>query len=398
MATVEIELRKYLKRNGTAPLVLRVTSGARVSRKNTGLYILPSQWDAAKRRVNRKHAEFARLNDALDVLVREAEGAKADLIKARQPVTGSAVMSAVFSTRDFYAAAVRLRDSFGPAQIGHKRNYDVMIARLKAFAPELTIEDITPEFLKAFRAHLAARGKRDTLEEQVGLSHNSIVDTLAKMKAVLNTVSLKGEHPFKRFTVGTVQAARVEGLEMADIQKLRRYLPRDEGEQIAKDTFLFSFYAAGMRSADVLQLRWAAVKGDRITYEQSKKQHRNAAALSIPLNPVTSEILSRYPRDRETVFGLVELARGPKAIARQRATAQERIRAALDRIAKACGIEKEVTFKLARTSFSRIANEASGRNVYGIQQAMGHSNVRTTEIYLGSDSRAVDELLRVVYR
>lgn len=39
MATVEVELRNYERKNGLRPLVLRITAGCKVSRKNTGLFI-----------------------------------------------------------------------------------------------------------------------------------------------------------------------------------------------------------------------------------------------------------------------------------------------------------------------------------------------------------------------
>lgn len=45
MATAEVELRNYKRKNGLQPLVLRVTAGSVVSRKNTGLYIKEAEWD-----------------------------------------------------------------------------------------------------------------------------------------------------------------------------------------------------------------------------------------------------------------------------------------------------------------------------------------------------------------
>jgi len=412
MATVEVELRNYQKRktkivkgkkivtfetDGLQPLVLRITIGKQVTRKNTGLYIRAAEWDAAKRRVNRKHSQWTRINDALDVLCKEAEGIKADIIKARQQVTGKAVMSKIFATHDFYEAVEGYQQSLTAEQAGSRANFRAMVSRLKAFAPSLSVEEITPDFLEAFRKHLRTGGRVDKEGKPKGFSPNTITGTLSLIRTVLNTLNLKGEDPFKQVTIGGYQAAKADALSVEDIEKLRAYEPKDESEQLAVDAFLFSFYAAGMRSADVLQLRWSSIKGGRIIYEQNKKLHQGAGALSIPLNAVTTEILSRYDHGRPTVFGLVKTFGGSAAAIRERMTAQHRILRTLKKVAEACGIEKALTFKLARTSFGRIANEVSGRNVYGIQQAMGHSNVKTTEIYLGSDVRAVDELLGVVY-
>lgn len=412
MATVEVELRNYKKRktkivdgkkviveqpDGLQPLVLRVTSGKVVSRRNTGLYIKASEWDPNKRRVNRKHSKWAQLNDALDVLCKEAEGVKADIIKDRQLVTGKAVLDRVFSTRDFYAVVQAKIKTIPAEQSSNVESYTRMATRLKAFAPVLSIEEITPAFLEAFKVHLQTKAIKDEDGKYRGYAHNTVVETLKTLRATLNTVEIKGEHPFDRVTVGTFRRSEAPALDMSEIQKIRNFIPANRRDRLAKDLFLFSFYAAGMRSSDVLQLRWADIANDRVTYVQGKKMHTGAAKLSIPLNAVTREILSRYDRSTETVFDLVTKFGGSKAAHAERHSAQNLIRTGLRKIAAACGITKPVNFKLARTSFAQIANELSGRNVYGVQQTMGHSDIKTTEIYLGSDKRAVDELLKVVY-
>jgi len=88
----------------------------------------------------------------------------------------------------------------------------------------------------------------------------------------------------------------------------------ESGKGIAKDAFLFSFYAAGMRSSDVLQLRWSDIKEDRIIYSQQKKADSDGAELSIPLNQFTRDILERYDRSTPTVFNVLDLSGGTKAV------------------------------------------------------------------------------------
>lgn len=411
MATVEIELRRYKKRktklvdgkkvvvelpNADMPLVLRVTSGKVVTRKNTGLYIKESEWDENKRRVNRRHPRWAQINDALDALCKEAEGVKAEIIKDRQMVTGKAVVRRVFATNDFYEVAQKKINGFSADQASSRGPYETMVARLKVFAPKLSVEEITPEFLREFKTHLETRGQEKD-GKLVGFAYNTVVATLTKLKAVLNTVELRGDNPFDKVPIGGYRRSNARALTLEEVQKIRNYLPVGKWQRIAKDTFLFSFYAAGMRSSDVLQLRWADIEDGRIEYQQHKKRNQEDAWLSVPLNPITSEILSRYDRSTETVFDVLTMLGGSREAFEERESVQSNIGKNLKLIAQKVGITKPINFKLARTSFGQIANEVSGRNVYGIQQSMGHSNIKTTEIYLGVDRRAVDELLKVVY-
>lgn len=388
MATVEVELRNYKRKNGQQPLVLRVTAGSAISRRNTGLYILEKEWDSAKRRVNRKHPQFAVLNDALDRLCKDAEGAKAEAIKERVPVRPSAVINDVFGTRDFYVAAEAKKKTFTDrGKYNSEKNYTSMISLLRNYSPTLSIEDITPKFLEGYRAHL----------QKLEKAPNTITYHLGKIKAVLNTVDLKGESPFKKFKVGTYTRSLEQILTMEDINKIRNYIPKGKWQQAAKDTFLFSFYAAGMSSSDVLQLKWSQINKGRIKFGRNKVKDSTGIQLNLPINKVLQSILDRQNQEGETVFGLATMFGQERAACREREKIQALINRALKAISLNAGVGKSITFKMARTAFAQIANEVSCRNVYGIQQAMGHTKIATTEIYLGSDSRAVDELLQVVY-
>jgi integrase len=415
MATVEFELRTYKKyktreingkkvkeeiKDAPMPIVLRVTSGAKVSRKNTGLYVRADQWDPKKRQVNRKHSEWSRLNDALDVLMREAEGLKADAIKAREAVVPAKIIGAVFGSTDFYELAEQRKKQF-QAQNKHNtaKNYQGMITRLKEYAPALSVEEITPQFLEGFRTYLSTPQKPNGSVSK----HNTIVAHLSKIAAVLNNADVLN-NPFQKIKRGTFQRARTAPLYLEDIDKIRRYIPNGYWEGVAKDTFLFSFYAAGMSSKDVLLLQWEDIRRQRIEFGRRKVAESTGVQLSIPLNTVTEGILSRYDRGTLTIFNLVSFVEDGKGSEnsyeanKEREKIQASINRALKSISLNSGIGKKITFKDARTAFAQIANEASQRNVYGIQQAMGHSKISTTEIYLGADSRAVDELLKTVYK
>jgi integrase len=367
------------------PLVLRITSGSKVSRKNTGLYIRADEWDAKKRQVSRKHPEYARLNDALLSLIREAEGLKADAIRNRTGVAPGQIMKQVFASQDFYEAA----ESYGKSKAKYNtaKSFTALVTLLKEFAPTLMINEITPQFLADYKAFLQSKGK----------AHNTIITHLGRIRTVLRSVDLKGQNPFNKFTIGMARPAKSPELTMEDIQQLVDYVPKNRGEANARDTFLFSFYAAGMRSTDVLQLQWADIQKDRIRFDPNKTLDSSRASLSIPLNEVTRSILEGRDKTTKTVFNLVQLIGDSKDAVKARGRVQGLINGSL-KVISMNTIKKPLNFKMARTAFAQIANEASQRNVYGIQQAMGHSKISTTEIYLGADARAVDELLAAVYR
>lgn len=89
MATVEVELRNCKKMNGPQALIPRVMPAEKISRKNTGLYILGKDWNADEHRGNRKHPHWSQLTNAPDALCKEGEGLKADITGYRAQVARS---------------------------------------------------------------------------------------------------------------------------------------------------------------------------------------------------------------------------------------------------------------------------------------------------------------------
>jgi integrase len=50
-------------------------------------------------------------------------------------------------------------------------------------------------------------------------------------------------------------------------------------------------------------------------------------------------------------------------------------------VCKYAGILKKVSSHVARHTYTDIALQVSGGNIYQVQQSLGHSSVKTTEIY-----------------
>ena len=395
MATVEIELRKYKKyktklvngekvrtelKDALMPLVLRVTAGKDVSRKNTGLYIKEAEWDSNKRRVNRRHPEWARINDALDRLVKEAEGVKADIIAEGYAVRADEVTTGVFATHNFYHLAEQRKNKFAKAgKYGSEKNYDSMMSVMRGFAPTLSLEQITPKFLEAFRDHLrdehpviSKTGKKRIVKAS---EPNTVIYILSKVKAVIANCGLKVKNPFDTVVLGSYKSSQEIILSSEDIQKIRNYIPAGYWQRIAKDTFLFSFYSAGMSSKDVLQLKWDQVQDGRINFGRQKVKDSSGVQLSLPLNPVLEEIISRQDNAKETVFGLVKNFGEGRVASKEREVIQASINRALKLIALIQGSGRASPTRMPARHLHRspIKRAAGMCTVYSRQWAIAKS-------------------------
>lgn len=390
MATYSFVLSDHKKKNGKQSIRLRVTSKD-VQYHKTGFEVIEKDWDAKKERVKSSHPNSTGINEALTIQLNKAEKAFADYGKEGVVPNAAQIINRAFSSHDFFKILQEYIDQFTERQDATRDSYITLKNILTEWYGRLDIEDITVEFLKGFKRKLIADEKK----------HNTYTKRLSNLRTVFNQAPFKPvENPFDKFNVGTYEKSGSEPLTVEDIHLLWNYKPTSKSERLARDTFLFSYYAAGMRSSDVLLLEWDEIGPRHIVYSQAKKEHLGGAKLRIPTNSYLDAILKGYDRNTETVFNAVPALRKDNypIVKKEIESRQATINRYLKLIAQKVGITKHIMFKLARTTFADIANKKSQRDVYGIQQALGHTKISTTEIYLGNDQTAIDELLKKVYK
>lgn len=393
MATFTFELRKNrINKRGECPVVLRITSNGKVTRKNTGITVQEKYWDASKEKVRSSHPNALEFNITLSDLITKTAGVHAEKMRETVNVSGAEIISILFSTTDFKEAIkYRVEALNKPDTYNTYKRFNTFKNIFDEFAPGMVnIDQITPRFVNKF--------KQSQIDK--GYSHNTVVGRMSTFRDIWNSMNSRLPSPFldKTVTVGSFRPSNDEILTIEEIKKIWNYYPRTAYEKLAKDTFTFSYYAAGMRSSDVLMLKWPNIEGDIIRYFPSKIEKTIRKLLEIPLNDYTQEILSRYQEGTPTVFNKLDLDKDKGIELKKKiAVIQSTINDCLNDIARRTGIQKDLKFKMARTTFSRHANIKSNRNVYGIKEAMGHSKMSTTEIYLGNDPLAIKELLKTVY-
>lgn len=393
MATFTLELRKSrVNKRGECPIVLRITSNGKVTRKNTGITVVEKYWDADKEKVKSSHPNAIEFNLTLSDLINKTAAVHAEIMRDTVSVSGAEIISTIFEVTDFKEVIKgRVKALNKDETYNTYKGFNTFQNIFEDFAPgKVTIDQITPRFVNKFKKAQIDKGH----------SHNTIVGRMSIFRDIWNGMNSKLPSPFddKTVVVGSFKPSQDEILTIEEIKKIWNYSPKTEYERLAQDTFSFSYYAAGMRSSDVLMLQWPSISEDIIRYFPSKVEKTTRVCLEIPLNEYTQEILSRYNTDTPTIFNKLDLKKHKgRELKKKIAVLQVMINDCLKDIARRTGIIKDVKFKMARTTFSRHANIKSNRNIYGIKEAMGHSKMSTTEIYLGNDPAAIAELLNKVY-
>ncbi|SHM94348.1 phage integrase SAM-like domain-containing protein [Mucilaginibacter sp. OK098] len=190
-------------------------------------------------------------------------------------------------------------------------------------------------------------------------------------------------YPFKRHKIIDAPMTAKRALSIKQIILIREFkCTPGSREELAKETFLLSFYMCGMNAKDIYDLSQASIVKNRVNYNRSKtrKRRKDSAFISINLIPEASPLLFKYiNRLRERY---AESSNFNKALNK-----------GLKEIGEATGITS-LTMYCARHSFGSIARNECRFSKDDVGFALNHidQNTRTTDIYIKPDWRIIDDV------
>ena len=161
------------------------------------------------------------------------------------------------------------------------------------------------------------------------------------------------------------QSARREYLSLEELNILAK-TPCDD---ILKRAALFSALT-GMRHSDIQKLKWSEVEEYNGGYRLNFTQQKTKGVEYMPISPQAYKLCGERKKD-----GLPD----PSWISRP-----------LERWVKASGITKHITFHCFRHTYATL-QLANGTDIYTVSKMLGHTNVKTTQIYAKVIDKKKDE-------
>lgn len=430
MATFRFELNGRPTKNKTYVVYLRVTVGGKRKLIKTMVEIArPSDFNAKCKGENwvRGGVRDAKVLNAqlADILVRAKETYK-ELDKEGEVTTvalAKEMNTEVVSPSFMEFARERAQMIYDNGGWRNWRKYCGLINKLDAFRKkrrmaDITVADITVELLTRFDNFLH---KWENEREPGKLLHPNTIEVQFNIlrtlvhRAIEVGIMEASRDPFLVFKYKGVKTVK-EKLDDSEMERIIN-LELEEGSLIwhCKNYFLFSYYCAGIRAADLIQLRWGNVTGSGRLHYQMGKNHKERDLLLVEQ---AMEILSHYHREdakaTDYIFPLLsndaEYAGYVTQADKDRMKPELRhkmyqdissknalINKYLKKIAEKAEIAKPLSMHISRHSFAHIAQEA-GAESSAIKNILGHSNLATTERYMGSfDTSKTDETLRNVF-
>lgn len=273
--------------------------------------------------------------------------------------------------------------------MGTASSYQCSINSLLSFKDNLLLESITPDFLYAYEQWMT--GTKNASKTTVGIYARALRAVINE--AIERGIISKENYPFgkKKYQIPTGRNVK-KALSMDDISKFYYYEPDEpnEGEAKAKDFWLFSYFGNGINMKDVALLKYKNLQGDFIVFERAKTERARRSSpkpITIYVTAEMHEIIEKRGNQRksddEHIFPILEP--GIPAIRKEELIHQfiKNTNKWTKRIAEKLAIPFKVTTYTARHSFSTVLKR-SGATTEFISEALGHTDVKTTESYLDS--------------
>jgi site-specific recombinase XerD len=231
-------------------------------------------------------------------------------------------------------------------------------------------------------------------KESRGVKPNSISSQMRAIRAIYNAAINEdrievAKNPFHRYKIPSSNQTKKKAISKEDFLNIRK-LRYKKGSALwhTKNYALIMFNCRGMNLIDLVKLKKSNVHQGRIFYGRSK----TGDPLSVKLTSELKEILNHYLKHKsDDDFLFPANYDGSTAKYEKYKTIRRRVNERLKLIAKDAGIEQHFTTYSIRHSWATIA-KYMGISTAIISEGLGHSSLKTTEIYLKRfDNATLDE-------
>ena len=355
--------KKQLNRQGTALVQVEAKLNQRNIYLTTHIYLHPEHWDRNTSQVI-DHPQAVELNAMLFEYIIHLQGIELGFWKRGiQPTLAllrDAVKKKTPSTISFTAFARQTIEQSDRSD-STKENLLSTVGHLEQFRPGIDFADLTYTMLKDFEAWLREQGK----------NINTIGKHLRQLRTLVNEAINCGymsadAYPFRKFTIKKRKTEH-RFLTPDELRRLESVQLADERHRHVLDAFLFCCYT-GLRYSDFRSLNAAQI----VVIHRSKwlylKMRKTDIDIRLPLallfDGKALDIIDRYPSAEA-------LAAIPDNCETNRLLAE---------VGKLAGVKKHFTYHAARHTCATLLVH-QGVPITTVQRILGHTSVKTTQIY-----------------
>ena len=386
--------KNKIRTNGTAPIYLRITIDGKAAEIAAKRYIDPKKWDNKAHKAVGNSQEAKILNAYLKTLEQQVYDFHYLMLKEEDFVTAESLKSKLLGTdvttrmlipifqehNDKVEALVG--QDFAP---GTLERYKTSLKHTQEFlnwkykVSDIDITKIDHVFIMDYDFWLRSVRK---------CANNTAVKYIKNFKKIIRLCMANGwlsKDPFLGYK------AKLKVVE-------RPYLTKDEIQAIyekefasdrlnqVRDFFIFSCFT-GLAYVDVKQLSKSniniGIDGDQWIFTRRQKTDTSTR---VPLLPLARELVLKYENHPQCVNSDVLFP----------ILSNQKMNSYLKEIASICGINKELTFHIARHTFATTVTLSNGVPIESVSKMLGHTNIKTTQHYAKILDKKVSEDMSVL--
>lgn len=238
------------------------------------------------------------------------------------------------------------------------------IGCINSYSGDVTLKNVSADYCRGFANYLQFNHKT---RQNKALSQTSVSNYLNCVNCALNDAvrqQLIVVNPFNMLSRNEKVKAPESQRTHLTVEEVQRLQDTPIKNNEVKRAFLFSC-VSGLRLSDVRKLKWSDLEVNNGKARLAILQKKTSTPLYLPINELQLQLMGSRGNDSDLVFAL---------------PTTNNIELILKKWTTEAGITKHITFHCARHTFA-ITLMSKGADVYTISKLMGHSNVKTTQVY-----------------
>lgn len=348
--------------------------------------INPNDWDSARARALGRTNEARIFNEYLETIRVKAHKKFTELLAYTDEVTPQMLRDAILGVKsakskqiidiwqDYVADLFKLigKEVTRATYQKHSRamRYFEEFLRKKYQASDVSIKSVNYQMIQQFSIFLKTDKE---------CNHNTTIKFLQNLKTVTRLSIRSGwllKDPFNGISL-TLKEVDRPYLSHEEIERLIAFNSPFDRLNRVRDFFVFSCFT-GLAYIDVSKLKRSEIEGNEESgfWIRTRRQKTGGRA-NIPLLDIPMSIINNYSR--------LELLRANDPILP--ILSNQKMNAYLKELADLCGIEKQLSFHVARHTFATTVTMMNGVPIETVSKMLGHKNLQSTQHY----ARIVDK-------
>ena len=375
-----------VNKNGESPIYARLSYNDKQISMSTGQAISKERWASTNNLRNqlkiekeiviknlldlfqlnaaKKFTELFRIDPDVNLQLLKAE--LTGKVKIDQP-EGPTIIEIMDNYNLFFTKRVNSGERAPASLQKYKRAKDLLLSFISSNykKEDMPASELSSSFVFKLEQFLKYES---SFKEQTGIKNNSVVKYMKMYKTACNyaiKMDLIIKNPFNIYD-GRLSVKDAVFLTQPELNTIENKIFSTPLLERVKDIFLFCCYT-GYAPIDALELTERNLSEDSTgNLWIMTSRAKTAIRANVPILPTVENIISKYKNQQK---GLI-----PKI-------SNQKMNAYLKEIADVCGINKHLTWYVARHTFATTVTLGNGVRLENVSAMMGHTNTKQTQHY-----------------